>query len=64
MAYVRGIVDRKPMVMLENGYWSEDESQAHNFAAAEAERKVRVIHTNNRFQDREDQIEAHVVESI
>jgi hypothetical protein len=63
MAQVHGIVDRKPMVMLENGYWTDNESQAHEFTIPEAEQRVRVININNRFMDAEDRITARVVES-
>lgn len=63
MAQVHGIVDGREMVMLENGWWTDDRSQAHEFSIPEAERRVRVINANNRFLDSQDQVEAEIVRS-
>lgn len=47
----------------ESGYWEDDERKGTEFCKYDADRRLRVINANNRFLDREDQIEAEIVES-
>lgn len=59
---VRGIIDGKI-------YWWRDESwisnadDADELCRVDAERRLRILHANNRFLDSEDQVEVEIVES-
>lgn len=55
--------DGKKMWMRESGYWQDKETDATEFCRHDAERRLRIINANNRFLDRDDQIEAVIVES-
>lgn len=51
------------LFLCEDGSWVPESQFATEFAIPEAERRVRIINTNNRFLDHEDQMQAVVVES-
>ena len=59
---VRGIINREELWLNSNEGWGP-ESQAREFTEHEAHLKLRIINANNRFLDRDEQIEAMVVES-
>lgn len=59
---VRGIINGKTF-WYRGDSWVTNESEADTLLPHEAERRLRIINANNRFLDREDQIEASYVES-
>lgn len=60
MLTVKAYIDGKLYWRCENGAWHEDESKASIFTQKEAERQIRIINANNRFLDREDQVEPFI----
>ena len=44
--------------------WTADESKADKLTPSEVDRRLRIINVNNRFLDREDQVNAYSVESV
>lgn len=59
---VRGIIDGDTVYWAGTG-WTMDESQAEELSRAEANRRLRIINANNRFLDRDERVEAVIVES-
>ena len=59
---VRGIINGE-IFWYRGDSWTPNESEADILLPHEAERRLRIINANNRFLDREDQIEASYVES-
>ena len=59
---IRGIADGRVYWWAANG-WTDDESKAKRHTASEADRQLRIINANNRFLDRDERMEAAIVES-
>lgn len=59
---IRGIINRSELWLNPEDHW-DDESNAREFTEHEAHLKLRIINANNRFLDRDEQIEAMIVES-
>lgn len=62
MAQVHGIINGEKLFW-NAGAWCMEPQSAEELTIPEAHRRLRIINANNRFLDREDQIEAEVVES-
>jgi hypothetical protein len=62
MAKVKGFLDGKP-VWWNGQAWSFDSKEAERLSNAEADRRVRITNANNRFLDRDERVEAVIVES-
>lgn len=60
MFTVKAFIDGKPYWRVDTGTWHADESKASTFTRAEAERQIRIVNANNRFLDREDQVEPFI----
>lgn len=59
---IRGIINREELWLNPRDGWGE-ESEAREFSEHEAHLKLRIINANNRFLDRDEQIEAMIVGS-
>lgn len=62
MAYVKGVMDGQT-VWWKVHSWVTDSKDAEHLSKAEADRRVRITNANNRFLDRDERVEAVVVES-
>lgn len=59
---VRGIIDGDTFFWAGTS-WTEDESQAEELSRADADRRLQIIHANNRFLGRDERVEATILES-
>jgi hypothetical protein len=59
---IKGVINGETFWWHETS-WTSNESDADRLTPSECERRLRIINANNRFLDREDQVNAYSVES-